>query len=109
MEQHPLVTGFCSASFEDARIDLKSADEAGEGGPGEIEGNIHMLDDLISWVPNVERKCALTCPVSDAQDCPFERVWVKVSVCVGRASQPNGRPPYVMIILLGRGTNYITD
>jgi hypothetical protein len=47
----------------------------------EIEGNIHMIDDLILRVPNVERKCAMTCLVSDAQDCPLEGVGGEVNVC----------------------------
>lgn len=49
-----------------------------------------MIDDFTLRVPNVEGRCALTCLVSDAQDCPFERVWAEVSVCVGRASQSMG-------------------
>jgi hypothetical protein len=46
-----------------------------------------MINDLILRVSNVERKCAMTCLVSDAQDRPLERVGVEVNVCGGCASQ----------------------
>lgn len=32
----------------------------------------------------------MTYPVSDAQDCPFDRVWIEVNVSGGRAGQPKG-------------------
>jgi hypothetical protein len=35
-----------------------------------------MIDDLILRVSNVEQRCAMTYPVSDAQDYPLERVGV---------------------------------
>lgn len=43
-----------------------------------------MIDDLILRIPNIERKCAITL-VSDAQNCPLERVGGEVNW--GRASQ----------------------
>jgi hypothetical protein len=47
--------------------------------------------------------------VSDAQDCPLERVGVVVNVCGDTRAKSHGMPSYEMIILLGRGTNHITD
>jgi hypothetical protein len=62
----------CSASFEDThQFNLRTRRAEGRGS-GELEGNIHMIDDPILRVPNVERKCAMACLVSDAQDRPLE-------------------------------------
>jgi hypothetical protein len=104
LEQHPLLTGFALPRLRTRmhRFNLWTSREKGEG-------IIHKIDDLILRVPNVERKCALTCLVSHAQDRPLERVGVEVNVCRGRANQSNERPSYIMAILLGRATNHITD
>jgi hypothetical protein len=44
---------------------------------------------LILRVPNVKRICAMTCLVSDAQDCPLEGAREEVNVCGRRVSQPH--------------------
>ena len=43
LQQHPLLIGFTLPRLR-TRIAFKSADEVGIG---EIEGNTHMIDDLI--------------------------------------------------------------
>ena len=54
----------------------------------EIEGNIHMINDLTLWVPNVERRCAITCLVIDAQDCLPVRTRLGRSECLCGTCEP---------------------
>lgn len=71
---------------------------------------------LLSWeeharrshpkVPNVGRGRATTCLVSNAQESPLECVSVEVNVC---GDARDGRSADVMIVLLGRDTNHMTD
>lgn len=44
-----------------------------------------MIVDVILRVSNVDRRCAISYLVTDAQGCPFDHVWIDVGVCEGRA------------------------
>ena len=47
-----------------------------------------MIDDLILRVPNVERRCAITCLVIDAQDCLPVRTRLGRSECLRGTCEP---------------------
>ena len=47
-----------------------------------------MIDDLILRVPNVERRCAITCLVTDAQDCLPVRTRLGRSECLRGTCEP---------------------